>query len=57
MVGEFDAAAHLPGSFLGQQLPAKNPPRNQRKIFQFLQKFRIKHHGLGISKGSRKPAS
>jgi hypothetical protein len=46
MVGEFDSATHLFGSALRQDRPSKNSPRDQRQIFQFLQKVSVKEHGV-----------
>jgi len=34
MIGKLDSAAQLPRPPLGQKLPAKNSPRNQRQVFQ-----------------------
>ena len=44
MVGELDPAPHLLRPPLSQQRPAKDSPRDQRQIFQLLQKTAVEEH-------------
>ncbi len=49
MVGELDPAAKLHRAALGQKLAAKDPPRDQREVFQLLQEIGVEECHVMVS--------